>query len=296
MNGLGTLINALAIVVAGGIGSIFRGKLRPSYQRITLEACGLIALVWGGMGLWDAFFVTEGESMAQTKGMLLVIFALLVGTMFGIALGLDKGLDRIGKVFRRMAENSDRKEAERRARREAAAASLKPSESGAVSAPVKKRRSLAELPTYDLPSTRSGDRFLDGFAVSTLLVSVGTMLMRGAYADATGGDMTLLYVKIAVDFVLILLLSTVFGVSVSFSAVPLLILQGGFTVLAMATETFLTPALINQVGFVGSVMIVLVGFNLCFGKRIRVGNMFPALAVPMIYTWIVAIATKMTEK
>ena len=296
MNGLGTIINALAIVVAGGIGSIFRGKLRPSYQKITVEACGLIALVWGGMGLWDGLFTTEGESMVQTKGMLLVVFALLVGTMFGIALGLDKGLDRIGKVFRKMVQNSDRKEAEHRAQREAAAATATSSTTEGAPTPSKKRRSLQELPTYDLPSARSGDRFLDGFAISTLLVSVGTMLTHGAYADATGGDMTLLYVKIAVDFVLILLLSTVFGVSVSFSAVPLLVLRGGFTVLAMVTETFFTPALISQVGFVGSVMIVLVGFNLCFGKKLRVGNMLPALAVPIIYTWIVAIATKMTEK
>ena len=293
MNGLGTIINALAIVVAGGIGSIFRGKLRPSYQKITMEACGLIALVWGIVGLWDGLFTTEGENLTQTKGMLLVIFALLVGTMFGTALGLDKGLDHIGRVFRKMVQSSDRKEAERRAALEAATSAQAAT---AEATPAKKRRSLRDLPTYDLPSARSGDRFLDGFAISTLLVSVGTMLTRGAYADATGGDMTLLYVKVAVDFVLILLLSTVFGVSVSFSAVPLLVLQGGFTVLAMATETFVTPALISQVGFVGSVMIVLVGFNLCFGKKLRVGNMLPALAVPIIYTWIVVIATKMTEK
>lgn len=293
MNGLGTIINALAIVVAGGIGSIFRGKLRPSYQKITMEACGLIALVWGIVGLWDGLFTTEGENLTQTKGMLLVIFALLVGTMFGTALGLDKGLDHIGRVFRKMVQSSDRKEAERRAALEAATSAQAAT---AEATPAKKSRSLRDLPTYDLPSARSGDRFLDGFAISTLLVSVGTMLTRGAYADATGGDMTLLYVKVAVDFVLILLLSTVFGVSVSFSAVPLLVLQGGFTVLAMATETFVTPALISQVGFVGSVMIVLVGFNLCFGKKLRVGNMLPALAVPIIYTWIVVIATKMTEK
>ncbi len=290
MNGLGTIINALAIVVAGGIGSMFRGKLRPSYQKITVEACGLIALVWGFIGLWDGLFTTEGETLAQTKGMLLVIFALLVGTMFGTALGLDKGLDAIGKVFRKMVQSSDQKEAERRAAHEAATAAQ------TDGAPAQKRRSLHDLPTYDLPSARSGDRFLDGFAISTLLVSVGTMLVRGAYADATEGDMKLLYVKVAVDFTLILLLSTVYGVSVSFSAVPLLVFQGGFTVLAMVTETFLTSALISQVGFVGSVMIVLVGFNLCFGKRIRVGNMLPALAVPIIYTWIVAIAEKMTEK
>jgi uncharacterized membrane protein YqgA involved in biofilm formation len=293
MNGLGTIINALAIVVAGGIGSIFRGKLRPSYQKITMEACGIIALVWGIVGLWDGLFTTEGENLTQTKGMLLVIFALLVGTMFGTALGLDKGLDHIGRVFRKMVQSSDRKEAERRAALEAATSAQAAT---AEATPAKKSRSLRDLPTYDLPSARSGDRFLDGFAISTLLVSVGTMLTRGAYADATGGDMTLLYVKVAVDFVLILLLSTVFGVSVSFSAVPLLVLQGGFTVLAMVTETFLTPALISQVGFVGSVMIVLVGFNLCFGKKLRVGNMLPALAVPIIYTWIVVIATKMTEK
>jgi len=295
MNGLGTIINALAIVVAGGIGSMFRGKLRPSYQKLTVEACGLVALVWGFIGLWDGLFATEGEKLVQTKGMLLVIFALLVGTMFGTALGLDKGLDAVGKVFRKMVQNSDKKEAARRAAHEAATAAQAPADENAPSA-AKKRRSLRDLPTYDLPSARSGDRFLDGFAISTLLVSVGTMLVRGAYADATEGDLTLLYVKIAVDFVLILLLSTVFGVSVSFSAVPLLVFQGGFTVLAMVTETFLTPALISQVGFVGSIMTVLVGFNLCFGKRIRVGNMLPALAVPMIYTWIVAIAEKMTEK
>lgn len=294
MNGLGTVINALAIVVAGGVGSMFRGKLRPSYQKIMVEACGLVALVWGFMGLWDGLFATEGESVVQTKGMLLVAFALLAGTLFGAALGLEKGLDRIGGAIKRTVQNSERKEAERRA----LAAKNNPSKVAVQeedAAPAK-RRALHDLPTYDLPSPRSGDLLVDGFVISTLLVSVGMMLVKGAYADATGGGMTPIYVKTAVDFVLILLLATVFGVSVSFSAISLLIFQGGFTVLAMVTDTFLTPDLMSQVGFVGSVMTVLVGFNLCFGKRIRVGNMLPALGVPLLYTWIVAIAEKMTEK
>ena len=68
-----------------------------------------------------------------------------------------------------------------------------------------------------------------------------------------------------------------------FSAVPLFVYQGSITLIAAFCGSFISDALISALSFVGSALIFCVGVNLAFGKRFRVGNMLPALIVPMIY-------------
>lgn len=41
--------------------------------------------------------------------------------------------------------------------------------------------------------------------------------------------------------------------------------------------------IINDLSFVGSALIFCVGINVAFGKKFRVGNMLPALLVPVAY-------------
>ena len=40
--------------------------------------------------------------------------------------------------------------------------------------------------------------------------------------------------------------------------------------------------MISALSFVGSALIFCVGVNICFGKRIRVGNLLPALVVAVL--------------
>ena len=89
MKGLGILINALTVFVAGGIGITFRGKLKPSFQKLSLEVLGVAVILLGAYNAWDAFFVISDGQFELTGG-LLVIFSLLVGPVFGSALQFDK--------------------------------------------------------------------------------------------------------------------------------------------------------------------------------------------------------------
>jgi len=63
--------------------------------------------------------------------------------------------------------------------------------------------------------------------------------------------------------------------------------QGAFTLCAHFVEPWLYSLgdgnLVGNLSLVGSVLIFGVGVNLAFGKRLPVGNMLPALLIPVIY-------------
>ena len=68
-----------------------------------------------------------------------------------------------------------------------------------------------------------------------------------------------------------------------FSAIPILVYQGGITIIAAIGGSFLSEVVINDLSFVGNALIFCVGINIAFGKKFRVGNMLPALLVPVVY-------------
>ena len=66
---------------------------------------------------------------------------------------------------------------------------------------------------------------------------------------------------------------------------PLTLYQGGIALLASAIEPYLTEELIREMSAVGSVLILALGLNMLGVVKdgIRVGNMLPAMLVPLIY-------------
>ena len=46
------------------------------------------------------------------------------------------------------------------------------------------------------------------------------------------------------------------------------------------------PAVIHQMSAVGGLLIVGIGFNLLEIKKIRIGNMLPAIFLPLLYYWL----------
>jgi len=59
--------------------------------------------------------------------------------------------------------------------------------------------------------------------------------------------------------------------------------QGRNTLHAGLIGGFFTESIISDLSLVGSVLIFGVGVNLVFGKKLKVGNMIPALLVPILY-------------
>ncbi|MBQ8636595.1 MAG: DUF554 domain-containing protein [Clostridia bacterium] len=126
--------------------------------------------------------------------------------------------------------------------------------------------------------------FVDGFVNVSLIICVGAMAIVGSMQDGISGDYSMLAAKSVLDFVIVMIFASTHGVGSIFSALPLFIYQGAITVIAAIFGSFVSEAVINHLSLVGSALIFCVGANLCFGKKIKVGNMLPALIVAAVYS------------
>lgn len=142
-----------------------------------------------------------------------------------------------------------------------------------------------------IPLFRDNDsRFTEGFVTATLVVCVGAMAIVGALRDGLYGDPTMLYSKSVLDLISTMVFASTLGVGVLFSVIPMVLYQGFFTVAAGFIGSFFDETVISDLSLVGSVLIFAVGVNLFFGKQVKVGNMLPALLVPIFWGLISLIA------
>lgn len=141
---------------------------------------------------------------------------------------------------------------------------------------------LGELLKKKLHSEKD-TQFVEGFVTSTLVICIGAMAIVGAIEDGLTGNFSTLTAKAILDFVIVMIFASTLGKGVIFSALPLFLYQGVITILAAVLGDFMSPSLISDISFVGSALIFCVGVNIAFGKKFNVGNMLPALLVPVIY-------------
>ena len=134
-----------------------------------------------------------------------------------------------------------------------------------------------------LAKIQNDNRFVDGFVTASLVICVGAMAIVGAMQDGLSGDSSMLLAKSALDFALVVILASAYGVGVIFSAIPIFVYQGAITAIAAVFGAVIPNVLIEELSFVGSALIVCVGVNLVREKTFRVANMLPALLIPMIW-------------
>lgn len=127
------------------------------------------------------------------------------------------------------------------------------------------------------------DTFSEGLITAFLLFCVGSMTIVGAIEEGMGGNPELLLIKSLMDGISSIALTVAFGIGVLFSAIPLLIFQGGLTFLASQAGEFIDPVVITEVTAVGGVILIGLGLNLLEIKKIKVVNLLPAmLIVPLL--------------
>ena len=126
-------------------------------------------------------------------------------------------------------------------------------------------------------------QFVEGFVTASLVVCVGAMAICGPIDEALTGDSTTLIIKSVLDFIIVMVFASVYGVGVIFSSLAVFVYQGFFTVFGTLISGFMSDALITSLSGIGSILIFAVGVNLIRPKTIRVGNFLPALLVPVLY-------------
>ncbi len=144
-------------------------------------------------------------------------------------------------------------------------------------------RAVDRLSEYLRKKLRIGnEKFSEGLVTSFLLFCIGAMTIVGAIDEGTGRSSEVLFTKSLMDGFSALLLASAFGLGVIFSSVPLLIFQGGITLLAMSASHFFTPEIIAGLTSTGGILLIGLGINILEIKKLRIMNMLPALLVVVI--------------
>ncbi len=129
----------------------------------------------------------------------------------------------------------------------------------------------------------SDSSFAQGFVSTSLIFCVGSMAILGSINDGLKGDPTILITKGLLDGTVSIVFASTMGIGVMFSAITVGIYQGLITVGASLLAPYLTPDVIAQMSFVGSILIMAIGLNFIYKPKIRLGNMLPAMFLPLIY-------------
>ena len=133
-------------------------------------------------------------------------------------------------------------------------------------------------------AAREGDdRFVLGFVTASLTFCVGALTIVGSLRDGISGDNQLLIVKSALDGVVAVVYAAAFGWGVAFSALTILVVQGGLTLVGVfAGDAFLTTRMVAELEATGGVLIAGIGLRLLELRPVRVASMLPALVVAPI--------------
>ena len=152
---------------------------------------------------------------------------------------------------------------------------------------------------------RGGGRFTEGFVAASLLFCIGPLTIVGGIQNGLTGDSSTYILKSVLDGITALALTGVYGVGVGFSAVSVLLIQGGISVTAGGLAGVLLhgadPGILKTNPYVllvtgaGGLMILGISWNLMLGglglddRRVRVGSLLPALLLAPLALWLATL-------
>ena len=221
----GAIINFIT-VVAGTLVGLVAGKFLN--ERIRTATMSAVALITIGIAV---------PGLMNSSKPLVPILSLVVGTVIGEALDIDRAVNRLGD---KMQEKF-----------------------------------------------RGKGKITEGFVTGTLVFAVGAMTVMGSLDSGLKHDHTVLIAKSVIDGVSSIVFASTMGIGVAFAGVSVLVIEGSIALLASLAATFagelLTTAVINEITFVGSLLILGISGNLLGLTKLKLLNMMPALFLPLIF-------------
>lgn len=225
----GTLLNIAAVLLGGLIGLLFGTRIPDKLKETVIAGMGLFT---AAMGL---------QMFLDTENPLIVLGALLIGTLLGEWWRIEDGLHRLGEFLERK---------------------------------------------FSREESDGSNKFVRGFLTASLLFCVGPMTILGSIQDGLTGDYNLLAVKSVLDGFASMAFASTLGIGVMFSTIIILVYQGGISLLAGQLDALVTPSMMNELTATGGVILLgLAISSLLEIKKVRVGNMLPALAIAPLIVW-----------
>lgn len=152
-----------------------------------------------------------------------------------------------------------------------------------------------ELLRRKLIKEDSTSRFTEGFVTATLLYCIGAMAITGSIEAGLNHNYSIIVSKGVIDGVTSITFAAAMGVGVAFSIIPLIIYQGVITLLASVVGPYLSDVVIAAMTATGGTLIIGLAINMLNipNVKIRVGNMLPAIFLPIAYiplvNWITSL-------
>lgn len=130
--------------------------------------------------------------------------------------------------------------------------------------------------------------FVDAFVTASFTVCIGAMAVMGSIMDGINGDYSILLMKSALDFFIILVMASSMGKGCLFSAIPVALFQGTITLFAGFIAPAMNELAMDNLAMVGSCLILCIGINLMADGRfrIKVANLLPAIVFAVIAAYI----------
>jgi uncharacterized membrane protein YqgA involved in biofilm formation len=155
---------------------------------------------------------------------------------------------------------------------------------GIIGAAFRIEERLARLGRrFEQRFTGLGGGFARGFITASLVYCVGAMAVVGALEEGLTGKIELLLSKSLLDGISAVIFGASLGPGVIFSAGSVILYQGTITFLAGLVKTLMTAEVISQMSAVGGILIMGIGFNLLEITEIKVGNLLPAIFLPILF-------------
>lgn len=217
----GALVN-LITVVAGTLVGLVAGKfLNERIRAATMSAVALITIGIAIPGL-----------MNSTKP-LVPILSLVIGTVIGEALDIDRAVNRLGDKLQEKFKGKG--------------------------------------------------KITEGFVTGTLVFAVGAMTIMGSLDSGLKNDHTILIAKSVIDGISSIIFASTMGVGVAFAGLSVFVIEGGISLLASLVAPLLTEVVINEITFVGSLLILGISGNLLGITKLKLLNMMPAMFLPLLF-------------
>jgi len=222
---LGTIVNALAIVVGSLLGLLCNKGIPEQYKETILQGVGLSVILIG----WKSAFLADN--------LLMVIVSIVLGGLLGEWLRIEGRLEGLGKWLE-----------------------------ARIAAKTGNTQSLAR-----------------GFVTASLVYCVGSMAIVGSLESGLAGQHQTLFAKSILDGVISVVFASAMGIGVLFSSISVFLYQGTLTLAAVLLKPLLSPVAVAQMTSVGGLLIVAIGLNMLGMVKIRVGNLLPAIFLPLCY-------------
>lgn len=131
-------------------------------------------------------------------------------------------------------------------------------------------------------------RFVEGFVAASLLFCTGPLTVLGSLNDGLGRGADQLFLKAALDGFAALAFAASFGWGVAASALTVVVVQGGLTLVGVLLGDVMPDAHVAALTAVGGLLLVGVALRLLRLREIPVADLLPALLVAPLLVSVAA--------